>query len=96
MITWDSTATKGEMLEMLQLIYEAKGTEFQIEYWVECLRLNTGDEYISDLIFWPDEYFWKTIDKELSAEEILDEALGPRSSGELSNLAFKRTPDGAA
>lgn len=76
-------ATEAEMLEMLQLICQAKGTEFQVEYWVECLRVNTGDERLSDLIFWPNEYFGKPTIKDLSAEEILEVALG-RAGGELA------------
>lgn len=76
-------ATETEMLEMLQLVCEAKGTEFQIEYWVECLRVNTGDDRVSDLLFWPDEYFGKPTTKDLSAEEILAVALG-RAGGELA------------
>lgn len=84
LVNWHSLpsdATEAEMLEMLQLICQAKGTEFQVEYWVECLRVNTGDDRLSDLIFWPDEYFGKPIANELSAEEILDVALG-RARGE--------------
>jgi hypothetical protein len=78
-----SDATEAEMLEMLQLIFLAKGSEFQVEYWVECLRVNTGDERLSDLIFWPDEYFGRPISKDLSAEEILEIALG-RAGGEIA------------
>ncbi len=74
-------ATEDEMLEMLQLICDAKGSEFQIEYWVECLRVNTGDDRLSDLIFWPDTYFGRPLTKELSAAEILDAALGRASGG---------------
>lgn len=83
-VDWHSVpadATEAEMLEMLQLICQAKGTEFQVEYWVECLRVNTGDDRLSDLIFWPNEYFGKPVAKDLSAEEILDVALG-RARGE--------------
>lgn len=69
-------ATEAEMLEMLQLVCLAKGSEFQVEYWVECLRVNTGDARLSDLIFWPDEYFGRPVSKDLSAEEILEVALG--------------------
>lgn len=76
-------ATEAEMLEMLELVCEAEGSEFQIEYWVECLRVNTGNDRLSDLIFWPDEYFGKPTTKELSAEEILAVALG-RAGGELA------------
>ena len=46
-------ATESEMLEMLQLVCGAKGSEFQGEYWLECLRVNTGDDRVSDLIYWP-------------------------------------------
>jgi len=84
LVDWHSLpadATEAEMLEMLELICQAKGTEFQVEYWVECLRINTGDDRLSDLIFWPDEYFGKPVPQDLSAEEILDVALG-RASGE--------------
>jgi hypothetical protein len=86
LVDWHSLptdATEAEMLEMVQLVCQAEGTEFQVEYWVECLRVNTGDERISDLIFWPDEYFGKSTSKELSAEEILEVALG-RAGGELA------------
>lgn len=76
-------ATEAEMLEMLQLICQAEGTEFQIEYWVECMRVNTGDERLSELIFWPEEYFGMPTVKDLSAEQILDVALG-RAGGELA------------
>ncbi|KQW00442.1 hypothetical protein [Rhizobacter sp. Root1221] len=69
-------ATEEEMLEMLQLVCVAKGSEFQLEYWVQCLRVNTGDERLSDLIFWPDAYFGRPIAQELTAAEILDVALG--------------------
>lgn len=78
LVNWNAlptSATEDEMLEMIQLICDAKGTEFQVEYWVECLRVNTGDERISDLIFYPDEYFGKPIDKEFSAAELLNVAL---------------------
>ena len=79
LVNWNalpSDATEDEMLEMLQLICEAKGSEFQVEYWVQCLRVNTGDDRISDLIFWPDEYFGRPIVKEPSASEMLAIALG--------------------
>jgi len=78
LVNWNAlpaSATEDEMLEMLQQVCEAKGTEFQVEYWVECLRVNTGDDRISDLIFWPDEYFGKPVKNELSTKEILDVAL---------------------
>ncbi|WP_128003557.1 hypothetical protein [Piscinibacter defluvii] len=85
LVNWSALptgATEAEMLEMLELICQAKGSEFQVEYWVQCLRANTGDERLSDLIFWPDEYFGRPIERELSAKEILDVALGRAQSSE--------------
>lgn len=49
--------TEAEMLELLERVCTANGTEFQVGYWLSCLEVNTGDHRISDLIFWPGEYF---------------------------------------
>jgi hypothetical protein len=63
------------MIELLERICSADGTEFQISYWVNCLELNTGDDRISDLIFWPDDYFGDSQDHEMTAQEILETAI---------------------
>lgn len=68
--------TADEMLEMIQRICTARGTEFQIGYWLRCLVANTGDDRISDLIFWPDEYFGDgNRARQMSPKEILETAL---------------------
>jgi hypothetical protein len=60
LVSWDNLpadVTEQEMLEMVERIDKAKGDELQLEYWIACLRVNTGDAKISDLIFWPGSYF---------------------------------------
>jgi hypothetical protein len=65
-----------EMLELVGKIYTADGDEFQTVYWVRCLRVNTGDERVSDLIFWPGEYFGDGDNqRQMSPAEILDTAI---------------------
>jgi hypothetical protein len=79
LVDWNALptgATEEEMLEMLELVCESRGSEFQIEYWMQCLRVNTGEDRLSDLIYWPSEYFGRHIEEELSAAQILDVALG--------------------
>ncbi|MBN3785854.1 hypothetical protein [Burkholderia sp. Ac-20353] len=59
-IDWHAIPTdlsEPELLELLDAVCEARGNEELLEYWVRCLTLNTGDGRISDLIFWPEEYF---------------------------------------
>jgi hypothetical protein len=60
LVTWDrlpTDITEQEMLEMVERIFEANGSELQIQYWISCLRVSTGDDHVSDLIFWPGHYF---------------------------------------
>jgi hypothetical protein len=65
-----------EMLELIRRICKVEGSEFQIGYWLSCLEANTRDGRISDLIYWPGEYFGDGDDsRELSPKEILDAAL---------------------
>lgn len=79
LIAWDQLPLdldRDEMLEMIENICGAKGEEFQIEYWIACLRANTGDEKLSDLIFWPGNYFGDGNQKRnMSPSEILAIAL---------------------
>lgn len=70
-----------ELLELFDAVCAALGDPVHIEYWVRCLELNTGDERISDLIFWPDEYFGAGYDgRELAPVEMLEVALRKRSA----------------
>jgi hypothetical protein len=64
--------TDSELLELLDATCEARGDQVTVEYWVRCLRLNTGDEKISDLIFWPEEYLGGEYDgRDLTSAEML-------------------------
>ena len=66
----------AEMLEVVERVVDFSGDDFQTEYWIACLALNTGDSRISDLFFWPGEYFGDGDNsRELSASEILATAL---------------------
>jgi hypothetical protein len=68
--------SEPEMLELLEAICTARGNQVCISYWVKCLEVNTGDNRLSDLIFWPGEYFGDGFDgRELSPSEILEIAL---------------------
>jgi len=78
LIAWDQLPldlTQQEMLEMIERVCDASGDELQIEFWLGCLRANTGDERISDMIFWPGSYFGDGNDaRKMSPSEILSTA----------------------
>jgi hypothetical protein len=74
--------SKHEMLELLEAICTGKGSEDRIEYWLKCLTVNTGDQSLSDLIYWPNYYRnGEYGGRDLSPAEMLDIALahGSRS-----------------
>jgi hypothetical protein len=76
--------SESEMLELIERICKADGTESQISYWLNCLEVNAGDDRISDLIFWPGEYFGGDDNgRELTPHEILRTAMakGHRAAG---------------
>jgi hypothetical protein len=65
-----------EMLELITRICNADGTEYEIEYWLEFLEVQIENNRLSDLIYYPNHYFGDNLDRnEMSAKEILDEAL---------------------
>lgn len=80
LIAWDQVPTdltEDEMLEMVDGVSGVtKSDELQRDYWIACLRANTGDQKISDLIFWPGSYFGDGDDaRVMSSSEILATAL---------------------
>ena len=79
LVDWDDLPdeiAEQEMLEMIELISAGKGDEFQHQYWIACLRANTGDDKISDLLFWPGSYFGDGNDARImSPSEILTTAI---------------------
>ena len=81
-IDWHAIPTdlsEPELLELLDAVCEVRGDQVQRDYWLRCLAVNTGDARISDIIFWPDEYFGAGYDgRELTSAEILEVALRKR------------------
>ncbi len=72
-----------ELLELINAICEGQGKAMTLEYWIETLALNTGDDKVSDLIYWPEQYLGGGYDgHELTPAEILDIALTKRRSAE--------------
>lgn len=73
--------SKDELVEMVRRLMEAEGTEEEMHFWLCMLEVNVPDEQISDLIYWPGEYFGDVdYPKELSAEQLVDIALARAAS----------------
>jgi len=71
-----SDLTPDEMLELLNRVTHVRGDEYQLSYWIECLKRSTGNPRISDLIYWPGHYFGDGDEtRDLSDQEILEIAL---------------------
>jgi len=76
---------RSEMLDLLRQLLNPKRGELRTSFWLACLARSTGDKNISNLIYWPGEYFQDGDNsRELTAEEILDTAL---ASGRTHNGA---------
>ncbi len=72
------------MLEIIERLFEARHNEFQPSFWLMCLKKNTGDSNISDLLYWPGEYFGDGNNRRvMTADEVLQTALakGKRKNG---------------
>jgi hypothetical protein len=71
--------SEPELLELFDAVCEVRGNQELLEYWVRCLALNTGDDRVSDLIFWPEQYFGAGYDgRERSPAEMLEIVLRKR------------------
>lgn len=65
----------NDMLEIITRLCKAAGEEHERCFWVRLLETNL-DPRISDLIYWPGEYFGDGDNsRSMSPEEILDTAL---------------------
>jgi len=74
-IAYPNDLSQAELLTLLELVMNAEGEDWQYQYWLDLVELNTGCANLSDLIFYPEEYFGPDApDHDLSAEEILAEA----------------------
>lgn len=68
--------TRAELIELAHRVMEAEGSEPELAFWLGMLALNLPDPQISDLIYYPGEYFGDGDDsREMTAEEVVDTAL---------------------
>jgi hypothetical protein len=68
--------TRAELVEMARRVMEGEGQEHEISFWLSLLEVNLPDPQVSDLIFWPGEYFGDGDDsRELTPEQVVDIAL---------------------
>lgn len=49
--------TRAELVEMARRVMASEGKEHENDYWLDMLAVNIPDSRISDLIYWPGEYF---------------------------------------
>lgn len=71
-----SDLTKQELLEATVVVCTDASDPIRTNYLLKCLALNTGDEHVSDLIFWPDQYLGgKYEGLDLEPEQVLEIAL---------------------
>jgi hypothetical protein len=76
--------TKTELVELARRVMEVDGKENEIDYWLELLAANIPDPRISDLIFWPGEYFADGDNsREFTPEQVIDTAV--RRAGRLQD-----------
>ena len=76
--TYPTDLTQEELRLLLTLVLNAEGEEWQDQHWLECLERGTGCENLTDLIYYPEEYFGENApDHDLSVDEILNELLVP-------------------
>jgi hypothetical protein len=66
---------RDEYLEIISRLLRGEGAEHDKYFWLKLLEVNLGDSRISDLLYWPGEYFGDGNNaRELSAEQILEVA----------------------
>jgi hypothetical protein len=65
--------TRQELIELARRVMEGDGADHDVEFWLSMLEINIPNERISDLIFWPDEYFEDvSYSQALSPEQVID------------------------
>jgi hypothetical protein len=74
--------TRAELIELARRVAEADGTEHEIDFWLDMLVLNIPDPQVSDLIFWPGEYFGDGDNsREFTPEQVIEIALSRAAGG---------------
>jgi hypothetical protein len=62
-----------ELVELARRVMECTGAEHEIDFWLKMLEVNLPDPKVSDLIFWPGEYFGDgNNSRELTPEQVVD------------------------
>lgn len=65
--------TRQELVELARRVMEGDGADHDVEFWLSMLEINIPNDRISDLIFWPDEYFDDVnYSQELSPEQVIE------------------------
>lgn len=71
-----SDISYDEMLEIITRICHFEGTEHEIDYWIDFLAIQLSNPHLSDLIYYPQQYFGDaTAKSDMSPKEILDAAI---------------------
>ncbi|MDA7932925.1 hypothetical protein N9B53_03805 [Mariniblastus sp.] len=71
--------TSEEALVLITRLMSADGEEWELTFWIDVLEKHL-DPRISDLIYWPGEYFGDgNNNRELSPEDILETALNSKT-----------------
>ena len=65
--------SRAELVELARRVMEDEGEEHEIGYWLDMLALNIPDANVSDLIYWPGEYFGDGNNyRALTPEQVID------------------------
>ena len=73
--------TKQELVELARRVMEGVGADHEVEFWLSMLAINIPNERVSDLIFWPNEYFNDiNYSQRLSPEQVIEIALNDRDA----------------
>lgn len=73
--------TRRELIELARRVMECDGAEHEIDFWLNMLAINIPNKRVSDLIFWPDEYFNDVnYSQRLSPEQVIEIALNDRDA----------------
>jgi hypothetical protein len=80
--------TREGLLELIQRVAAGEGEEHEISYWLRLLEANVPDPRLSDLFFWPGEYFGDGDNSRAwSPEQILDIASGRAATAATGSAA---------
>ncbi len=87
--------TKTELVELVQKLINADGTEEEIDAWLRLVESSVPDPDVSNIIYWPNV---RGLPDDLTAEQIVEMALsykpillgpGPASQGEGNSSQHK-------